>query len=121
MKWIIRIAVVFLVISIFGCGKRDERHVAPLVTTIAHTGSMKPTFMGGETVFVKKSSIEDVKVGDIIDAYWAGIGKNVGHRVIAIRMVNGQIGLVTKGDANLVRDEVITTKENFNGIIIKLR
>lgn len=107
-----------------GCGKSDrslpyagERIVAPADTTVKNTGSMEPTFTGGERIHIAPINIRDVREGDIVVTYWEGRELNTMHRVIGIRNVGGTIGLVTKGDANLERDPHITTAAELVGIV----
>jgi signal peptidase I len=98
------------------CKAIAQAPVAPFVTYVAHTGSMRPTLKGGELVAVGPARIEEVKVGDVVVWRWEATKKNVIHRVIAIRRTRDGIGLVTKGDANLERDRVIVTADILVGV-----
>jgi signal peptidase I len=91
------------------------RLVAPTFTYVAHTGSMAPGIRGGEGVAITDCLISDVQRGDLIVSWWAAKELNVLHRVIKVRNTATGIGLVTKGDANPVRDTFMTTVENFIG------
>ena len=121
------------ILGFTSCGKKDappppDRYMgqpttrghAPGYGIVSFTGSMKPTFQGGEIFGIAKWPFEDVQVGEIIVVWWEGLQINVVHRVIAIRHDrDGKVvGLVTKGDANMSRDHVICTKENFVGLVI---
>lgn len=118
MRNAVRNAVVLLALVVCSCSPhKDEKHVAPLYANVSNTGSMEPTLHGGDVVFVAKRPIEKVVVGDIIDTYWDGAGLNVCHRVIDRKIVNGKVVLITKGDANTVRDVHVTTEENYIGVV----
>lgn len=78
---------------------------------VVESGSMEPTIETGSVCFInKRANYEDMKVGDII-AFSLDTGKFATHRVNAIT----EEGIETKGDANKVADNVITTKDNFIG------
>ena len=65
------------------------------------SGSMEPEYHVGRVVYVEKSSIEDIEVGDVITFY---INDNtvVTHRVVD--KDNDTESLHTKGDANETED-----------------
>ena len=75
------------------------------------SGSMEPTIKTGSVCFINKhASYEKIKEKDII-AFRLKSGTLVTHRVIDIT----NEGLITKGDNNEDKDDVITTKNNFVG------
>jgi signal peptidase I len=76
---------------------------------------MQPGIRGGEGVSITACALDSVKRGDLIVSWWAAKEMNVLHRVVKVRNTSTGIGLVTKGDANLVRDSFITTAESFVG------
>ena len=61
--------------------------------------SMYPTLKPNDLLVVKKTSIDEVKVGDIIafDSHAEGIGV-IAHRAVEIFETGGEIGIDTKGD-----------------------
>ena len=61
--------------------------------------SMYPTLKPNDLLVVKKTSIDEVKVGDIIafDSHAEGIGI-IAHRAVDIFEKEGKIGIDTKGD-----------------------
>lgn len=78
---------------------------------IVESGSMSPEIETGSICFInKKADYNEMNVGDII-AFKLDTGAFVTHRIYAIT----EEGFTTKGDANLVIDNVITTKDNFIG------
>lgn len=85
---------------------------------VVQSGSMSGTASDhieiNDLIFVAKTEIEELKVGDIV----AFIDRKVivTHRIQSIQTdENGNLFLITKGDANNVEDDPIT-KENLIGI-----
>ncbi len=86
------------------------------------TPSMEPTLSVGEVIMTKEIPLDTVQVGDIIsfrsqsaDMY----GAVITHRVVEISNAeNGEIQLVTQGDANLSIDGRYVLKSNFVGKVI---
>lgn len=101
------ILVLILMAISFSGGFLPIRSVAIL------TGSMRPVINPGDMVIIAESKIEDVKRGDIIE-FKSGNYKII-HRVISIYYKNGQISLITKGDANKKPDKMVVTKNEFSG------
>jgi len=94
-----------------------KRIVAPSWAQAGFTGSMVPTFQGGERYLIAATPFQDVKEGDVIVIWWEAQAKNVVHRVISIkRDGDGRAtAFVTKGDANAIRDPYLCTPENYVG------
>lgn len=110
---------VALLLAASGCARREpaaQRLVAPVITTVAYTGSMAPAFTGGEMIGIDSIRIEDARENDLI-VYWEEARQlNILHRCIQVRhAANGEIGLVCRGDANDERDWHVVTKENLIG------
>lgn len=78
------------------------------------TGSMTPEAKVGDYVLIKLPKEEDIEVGDIITF----VDRNilVTHRVESIIENDGEIGFITKGDANNVADENIVHANNIVGV-----
>ena len=97
---IIVIGVVFLILYAIG--------IQPFVV---ESGSMEPNIKVGSICFVNKhTKYENIKVNDII-AFNTSLGKKATHRVVEIT----EEGMKTKGDANAVEDEFLTTRESYIG------
>lgn len=97
---IILIGVLF--IGLFGIGMQPY---------VVESGSMEPEIKTGSICFVNKhAKYEDIKVGDII-AFKLETGEFATHRVCDIT----EDGIHTKGDANRVPDDIITTRDTFIG------
>ena len=78
---------------------------------VVESGSMQPTIQTGSVCFIhKRANYDNMKVGDII-AFKLDTGSYATHRINSI----SEEGFVTKGDANKVVDNVVTTKNNFIG------
>lgn len=91
---------------------------APFLTVIGKTGSMRPTFQGGELRTVEPAKIGDLKVGDIIVWRWVAKQLNVIHRVWKVgRAGNGRTYVITKGDNNWYPDPVSVTAGELRGIV----
>ncbi|MBE6654902.1 MAG: signal peptidase I [Ruminococcaceae bacterium] len=83
--------------------------------------SMGDTMPAGSLIISQKTDIESIKEGDIIsffsrESYMAG--QIITHRVTEIKDRDGELLLVTRGDANNSVDGFYVTKENFIGKII---
>jgi signal peptidase len=67
--------------------------------------SMEPTLEAGDVVIVKKSSPEDIEIGDLV--LFNKSEKRVLHRVIEIRHSGMETEIISQGDANNAADEPI--------------
>ena len=83
------------------------------------TGSMEPEIPTGALLVCKDVDIKYIEAGDIVcfkskDRYMEG--SIITHRVYDIKLDNnGEINLITKGDANIAIDGYTTTAKNFVG------
>jgi len=96
---------------------QTKRIIAPTWARVGFTGSMVPTFLGGERYLIESAPFQDVREGDVIVIWWEVKALNVVHRVISIKR-DGQgraTAFVTKGDANQVRDPYLCTPDNYVG------
>ena len=81
------------------------------------TESMEPTINSGDTVLIKKGSIEDVSVGDII--VYKNEDKYIIHRVTRI-LSDGRVK--TKGDniyTNPLEDSIVVDSSTYYGKYVK--
>ena len=77
------------------------------------SGSMEPTIMTGDAIFVKEVPESEIKVNDIISFQ---DGETITtHRIIAITEENGIKKYTTKGDNNQVKDKNKVTYEEIEG------
>lgn len=85
------------------------------------TGSMEPEIPTNSIILIRKSNPSDVRVGDVISFYSADPalrGSVNTHRVIEIEQENQRTVFVTKGDANMIKDEYPPTDLDLIGIVI---
>ena len=86
------------------------------------SGSMEPNIKVYDVVVAYKvSSSDDIKKGDVITfKSTSSISKDliVTHRVIDIKMVNGKVEYVTKGDFNASADSDTAKFENVIGKVV---
>ena len=77
------------------------------------SGSMEPTIMTGDSIFVRKVPEDEIKVNDIISFQ---DGETITtHRIIEITEENGMKKYTTKGDNNHVKDKNKVTYEEIEG------
>lgn len=66
--------------------------------TVIYSGSMQPTLQVGDIVIIQKTTVENLKQGDIIQYRKDNV--TYVHRIYAITKDNQQTHITTKGDAN---------------------
>lgn len=83
------------------------------------TGSMKPTYPPGTLVVVRPEDPVELAVGDPITyQIRSGQPEVVTHRIVQVRRsADGEIGFITRGDANQVDDEQIVRPEQVRGAV----
>ncbi len=112
-RWFVTTVLLFggvLGVLIVGCGEAPVPP-APSVVVIAHTGSMRPTFTGGEIRPVFPIPYESLVPGQIVLHYFGG-------RWTAHRLVSRSLGRwKTKGDATDIVDPHQMTARTYGGVI----
>lgn len=79
------------------------------------SGSMEPTIMTGDAIFVKEVPESEIKVNDII-SFKEKDGENITtHRIIEIKEEDGIKKYKTKGDNNNAEDKNLTTYNQIEG------
>lgn len=73
------------------------------------SGSMEPALSVGDFIFIELTPYEAIKEKDILT--FLSSGEIVTHRVAE----KTAAGLITKGDANSIEDQGVTTKETYIG------
>jgi signal peptidase I len=68
------------------------------------SASMTPFAEPGDAFITVDRPASVLQVGDIVTLYVEKSGKLYAHRIIDVRLFNGQIRIVTKGDANPIED-----------------
>jgi signal peptidase I len=64
------------------------------------SGSMEPALMTGDVIVVRKTSALSVAPGDVVTFREPGGQRLITHRVRGMRLRDGSMHFVTKGDAN---------------------
>lgn len=107
-------AIAFVVIGIwFALG------IFPIKPIAIASGSMDPTIAVGDIAIIKKCSINDVEIGDIIEYRKENI--SVIHRVIDIIQENGEFFIVAKGDNNDSEDKKVSEDQLLGKYLFKVR
>ena len=120
---------VFLVLMVLLCGTITTQVVTKGYASFGGysffrviTGSMEPTIPTGALLICQDMDVYDVVVGDIIcfhskDRYMKD--SVITHRVYNVRYDSeGNVNLITKGDANLTVDGYISSEDNFIGKVV---
>lgn len=81
---------------------------------IVLSGSMEPSIMTGDMVFVKETDGDSLQVGDVI-AYRSG-GAVITHRIVEIATEGGEKRYITQGDANDSPDQTSVKPAEVEGI-----
>ena len=89
-----------------------------IVLTDSMAGNKEDNFSGGDLIFVKTVTAEEVKKGDVISFFDpAGNGTSItSHRVVEILNEDGKISFKTKGDNNNTEDKLPVPAENLAGV-----
>lgn len=121
------VAIIFLVGSVlmFSLNNNPNKSFFGYRFYNVLSGSMTPTIYKGDLVFVKVTTPQDVKVGDIVTYAAASdpTGKTVvTHRVTTVKKNNSQQFLfTTKGDANPTADKPVSAGQIVGVAVGKLR
>ena len=107
---------IIIVVMIFIAGVLLLPYAFGYQTLTVLSGSMEPAYHVGSIVFVKKTPVQEVKVGDAI-TFRLSNGLVATHRVTAIDTAKRQF--VTKGDANNTEDGP-TSFDNLVGRAAKI-
>jgi len=86
--------------------------------SIIASGSMRPTMEVGDIAITVKTPPDKIRVGDIIQYWREGDVAPTIHRVMEISHRGGMVYIVTKGDANNVPDDPITTTQPVGKVIL---
>ena len=81
---------------------------------IVLSGSMEPSIMTGDMVFVRETDENNLQVGDVI-AYRSG-GAVITHRIVEVTTEGGEKRYITQGDANDSPDQNSVKPAEVEGI-----
>lgn len=93
---------------------------SPLIAVSVSGGSMFPVLLSGDKVLVKKSSIEDLRIGDIV-VWLDPIEGLVGHRIVSIQGSATPPTITTKGDVSYDPDSPVEMERVLGKIVAVLR
>lgn len=80
---------------------------------IVLSGSMEPSIMTGDMVFVKSVDTDQLQKGDVI-AFRSGEAV-ITHRITDVVQENGEVKFITQGDANNAADETAVSAGMVEG------
>ena len=81
--------------------------------------SMEPTLQDGDMLWLKRTNINEVMIGDVVTLSSPELG-SISHRVTGIEPVSGGRFLVeTKGDANLLSENWLVGANDTVYIVVK--
>ena len=85
------------------------------------TGSMQPAANPGDVYLTRLAPSTSLQVGDVIAVNNQATGVYYSHRIVEIRDFNGEIRIITKGDANesADRDPFIVSRYAEVSLVIK--
>ena len=126
------IAVVLISIAFFGSFlvyfilQVSFNTESPIVVVVS--GSMEPQIHKGDLLFVMGIDPEDIKNGTIVDkdgdiivfnAQWSSAPLDpIVHRVIGKYQIGGKWYFETKGDANFLPDQELTSEDDVIGVVV---
>ncbi|HDN75720.1 MAG TPA: signal peptidase I [Acidilobales archaeon] len=87
-----------------------------LMLAVVEGTSMEPLLQTGDIVIVTKVNIKDIKPGDVI-VYEKYRGTYVIHRVMEVKVSNGRVIIITKGDNNSYYDPPITSEKIIGKVL----
>jgi signal peptidase I len=82
----------------------DHADDGPLTALAVSGSSMFPVLVSGDKVLAKRSSLEDLKVGDIIVLTDQSHDRHIAHRIISIDTSSTPAQITTKGDVYYAAD-----------------
>ena len=113
---------VVLVIYVVDFKVRDSKLEAPIYGAyVIVSGSMEPLIKVRDAVIIKRATMDDIKVGDVVtyrstDPAFYGI--LITHRVTSIEDVNGEKVYITKGDHNETIDRTPVSFGQIRGKVV---
>ena len=96
--------VVLLGLSLSAVAVGVAVHTGRLGLEPVLSGSMRPTFQPGDLVAAWRVPTSALKTGDVVMFTPPGQTRREMHRIVTIKRAHGKTLIVTKGDANRVKD-----------------
>lgn len=109
------VLIIFVVLGIwFAWG------IFPIKPLAVATGSMEPNINIGDVVIIKKCTMNDIKVGDVIE--YKKSGASIIHRVLEINQDNeGNYYIVAEGDNNETMDKKVLEEQITGKCLFKIK
>ena len=120
LAWIILIAAFLVTLMVFSSSRNNG--IASLFGVMpmsVQTDSMAPTFKAGDLIFVKKiDDLNALSKDDVITFYTIIDSSRVlnTHRIVEIKEADGSKSFVTRGDNNMIDDEIPVYPSDIVGI-----
>lgn len=118
---LLTLAIVFCAIVIFQTVTQGYVSIAGYSVFRVVTPSMEPELPVDTFILTQKVDINDIQTGDIISFISKETYLNGGvvtHRVVDIKIVDGRVCLVTRGDASNSVDAAYVTSDNLVGRMV---
>lgn len=87
--------------------------IFPVYPTVVLTGSMEPVYYPGDMLMLKRTTIDQLRIGDVVQYQSGSI--SIIHRIIAIQ---GDGSLITQGDNNNAADIEPVKAEQIKGRVL---
>lgn len=112
------VLAILVVVVMLSTKKNGVANVFGYMPFSIQTGSMEPTIMTGDLIFVKKIDTSKLEKDDVISFYAIEEGIKIikTHRIVEIDDEGGVISYVTKGDNNDEIDAVAVAPGDVIGI-----
>ena len=110
LAWIILIVAFLVTLMVFSSGRNNGvPNLLGVMPMSVQSDSMVPTFKQGDLIFVKKiNDMYSLQTNDVVTFYTIIDGMRVlnTHRIVEISDDNGTRSYITRGDNNLIDDNV---------------
>jgi signal peptidase len=83
--------------------------------------SMHPTLEDGDLIIIDRTNYDNLKVGDIIIFNSSIYHTRIVHRIVDVKISDGEKAFITKGDNNHAPDPSYVLRENYVGRYVGIR
>lgn len=110
LSWIILLLALLVTVLVFSSGRNNGvANLFGYIPLTVESDSMKPTFEQGDLIICKEiDNLDTLQIGDVI-TFWTIIdGRKVKntHRITQINEFESTKSFITRGDGNLIDDEM---------------
>jgi signal peptidase len=119
------LAVLIILNVVFALGRQETPSFLGYSVLHIKSGSMEPSIMTGDIIFVRKTDPDDLEAGDVITfRMWVESGgtsmlTTVTHRILSASGEGEERTFTTKGDANNVADAWTVTADQLVGRYVR--